>query len=246
MTELNDVRARVYENYQTTTATNIYKGMNVSLERSIRQYHQRWHMFLPLQKNVRILDLGCGGGEFLLFLQQAGYSNIEGIDLSPEQIELARRRGLSQLQVADALSYLTNRPQNYGLINIQNVLEHLTRPELFQLLDSMVAALEPQGLIFGVVPNAKSLFGMQVRYGDITHEHCFTPKSLYQIFTVVGLKPIAILEHGPLAHGLVSTIRWTIWQAIRLAILTALMAESMDYGDRVYTQDMMFIAQKVK
>ena len=243
--DADSVHSRIYGAYRTTTSANPYKVPTMPLEGQIRQYRQRWTRFLPADSEARILDIGCGGGEFLLFLACAGYSDTEGIDISPEQIDLARSRGLGQVWVADALEYIAGCQRRYTLINMQNVLEHLTRPNLFELLDAVVRVLEPHGQVFGVVPNLKSLLGSRVRYGDITHELSFTPESLRQIFAVVGLRPIAICEHGPSVHNVVSAVRWTVWQLVRLGIWVALVAEGADYRDRVYTQDMMFIAEKI-
>jgi len=42
---------------------------------------------LPEDKKAKIIDLGCGNGGFVYWLQQIGYQNAEGIDISAEQIE---------------------------------------------------------------------------------------------------------------------------------------------------------------
>ena len=66
------------------------------------------------------------------------------------------------------------------------------RAELFDLLDAVREALRPGGCLIAVVPNAKGLFGAQVRFADITHELSFTPTSVAQLCAVVGLDvPIA-------------------------------------------------------
>ena len=38
-------------------------------------------------------DAACGAGHFLYFLKQQGYQNIHGIDLSAEQLEMAKKNG---------------------------------------------------------------------------------------------------------------------------------------------------------
>jgi 2-polyprenyl-3-methyl-5-hydroxy-6-metoxy-1,4-benzoquinol methylase len=240
-----EFRSRIYADYTKTTSANPYATATMPLDGQIRQYYRRWHRFLPHDHEARILDVGCGGGEFLLFLRKEGYANTEGIDISPEQIEFARSRGLQEIKVADAIDYLAIAKNAYRLINIQNLLEHLTEKDLFELLDLVARALEPGGLVFGVVPNSKSLLSARVRYADITHERSFTPESLRQSFVAVGLKPVLIAELGPLVHGLSSAVRWAVWQLVRFGIWLALLAESADYRDRVYTQNMMFVAEKI-
>ncbi|MCX7704381.1 MAG: class I SAM-dependent methyltransferase [Planctomycetota bacterium] len=51
---------------------------------------------LPKDKNAKILELGCGYGAFLLFLKQQGYTNLIGVDISPQQVETAHKLGLQK------------------------------------------------------------------------------------------------------------------------------------------------------
>src|SRR5580698_5087470 len=62
---------------------------------------------LPSDRQVRILDLGCGHGAFLYFLTKAGYQNICGIDVSAEQIEVAHRLGITGARLGKLEDFLT-------------------------------------------------------------------------------------------------------------------------------------------
>lgn len=243
----SDYRQRAYERYRTTTWEHVLRVSTMSLEGKVRQYRQRWSRFLPEDnKNAPILDLGCGGGEFLYFLQQEGFTNLHGVDLSPEQVEAAGALGLPNVELGDAHAYLAQRRDTFDLIAALNLIEHLKRDEMLALLDDVVQALRPGGLLLLEVPNSLSLFGARVRYADITHEQSFTPKSMVQLCAMVGLEPVAILERGPVVHGIISGLRWLLWQVIRFLILIYLLAESADYRWRVYTQDMLVVARKLK
>ena len=101
------------------------------------------------------------------------------------------------------------------------------------------------GSLIAVVPNAKGLFGAHVRFADITHELSFAPRSVSQICAVTSLELTAVVEHGPLVHGVVSAMRWAAWQVIRSAMLAArLAAEGADWRWPVFTQDLVFVARK--
>ncbi|MCK4414566.1 MAG: class I SAM-dependent methyltransferase [Candidatus Eisenbacteria sp.] len=54
----------------------------------------------------RILDVGCGAGRSMLYLQQKGRA-VTGIDISPLAIEVCRRRHLSRKHAAMRSSGLT-------------------------------------------------------------------------------------------------------------------------------------------
>lgn len=49
----------------------------------------------------RILDIGCGAGRHLLWLQGEGYDAI-GIDISPLAVKVSKRRGVEECLVMDA------------------------------------------------------------------------------------------------------------------------------------------------
>lgn len=233
-------RSRVYQCYRS----NASGDAGHLRKRDLSQYHRRWSKFLPSDKTAPILDIGCGGGEFLYFLKQQGFTDLQGIDVSPEQVEIARGLGLSDVELSDGQKYLENTAKCFQVIAAFSVLEHLTRDEMFTLLDRIVAALRPGGLFLAVVPNSLSPFGCRVRYADVTHEQSFTPRSILQILGVVGLEPLAILERGPIVHGGVSLMRWLVWQSIRGLILVYRVAQSADYRWRVYTEDMRLVARK--
>lgn len=44
---------------------------------------------LPKDKNINILDMGCGFGSLIYTLKQNGYKNLKGIDLSEGQVKVA-------------------------------------------------------------------------------------------------------------------------------------------------------------
>src|SRR5690349_110334 len=79
--------------------------------------------YLPLLRGIdqqaRVLEIGCGSGELLAFLQSRGFLNAHGIDISPEQVALARARGVDA-EVGDAL----RTSGSYALIIAVDVLEH--------------------------------------------------------------------------------------------------------------------------
>lgn len=238
-------KVRVYASYRESAGAAVdprHLEALWALER--RQYIQRYSTLLPADKTAPILDIGCGSGTFLDALRSIGYSNLEGIDISPTQVQAARARGLHAVSVGSATDYLRDRRERYAVIGAFSVLEHLTRAELFATLDAVHQALAPGGVLVAMVPNAKGLFGAHVRFADITHELSFTPTSVRQICAVTGFECPAVLEHGPLVHGPTSAARWLVWQAFRAVLLVARLAEGGDWRAPIFTQDLVFVARK--
>lgn len=242
------LRERAYRDYRTTHSGNPLRSFEhtMSLPEVVRQFRQRWVRHLPEDKSSPVLDFGCGAGQFLYFLQEENYTNLRGIDVSPEQIDSARALGLDGVEQGNGLEYLQAHTNCFKLINAQHVLEHFDRDELGEVMDAMVQALIPGGRLFVVGPNASSFLSARVRYSDITHELAFTPSSVVQLCSLVGLRLLVIAEHGPLVHGIMSAVRWFVWQWVRLAHYIYLLAEIGGSRYSVYTQDLMFVAERPK
>ena len=148
--------------------------------------------YVPPDRDARIVDLGCGDGVLLHFLLEAGYRHVSGIDVSDEQIARAHGLGLFEARRGDIDTFLASADdRSLDVVLLIDVLEHLTREELFAVLDGVARVLSPGGVCIAHVPNAEGLYGMRVRYGDLTHEQAFTARSMSQAFATVGFQSTA-------------------------------------------------------
>jgi 2-polyprenyl-3-methyl-5-hydroxy-6-metoxy-1,4-benzoquinol methylase len=132
----------------------------------------------------------------MYFLRKRGFSNVRGVDVSPENVVAAQRRGLD-VECMDALSFLKEAIKNgdrFNLISLQDVIEHFSKPDLVDLLILVTKALEPGGILLIKTGNASSLVASAGRYIDFTHELMFTEESLRQILLTVGFKEPKIIE----------------------------------------------------
>lgn len=218
----------------SSAQAKLAKG-NPYLERLIKNH-------FPSDQQIRILDLGCGHGALLMLLKKHGYHNLAGVDTSPAQVALAHELGISEIQQGDALEFLDEQAPA-DVICCFDLLEHLTRDECSTLVASIAGKLTPGGTLLLHVPNGEGLFGQRIRYGDLTHETCFTPHSIRQLLTPLGFTQIRCLEDKPLPHGLVSTLRRVIWELGTLWSRFLLAAETGSTRF-VLSQNMLVVAKK--
>ena len=101
-------------------------------------------------KTGALLDYGCGSGSFLGFMQQNGWK-VEGVELSKEAAEIARKRTDSAIWSPDEFVI---QPNKYDVISLWHVLEHL--PDFERVVEKLKASLKPGGVLLIAVPNHKS------------------------------------------------------------------------------------------
>ena len=211
----SDFRAALYGRYVST-----FKARTASAPSAAWWDHKYLPLLADLHRAAPILELGCGDGALLAYLAERGFSNLAGVDVSPEQVAVAKARGLGVV-CADALAYLPTQPSSRAALIAIDVLEHLTRDELVQLADAMFAALRPGGRLLIQTANGAGLFPGQVIYGDLTHHTVFTPGSLSQLLTQAGFCSLSFYETGPIPIRVRGRLNVALWHAIKVLTNTA-------------------------
>ena len=204
-------------------------------------YRRMIRAHVPTGPDLAMIDLACGHGSLVYCLKESGYRNVHGVDISPEQVELAQRFGLTEIECGAIGPYLDGSDRTYDVVFLLDILEHLTREELFSLLDSVNARLNPGGRVIITVPNGAGLFGMRIRYGDLTHENCYTPGSMSQALLTTGFGDVRAYEIRPVPHGIKSTVRAVLWRLMTLPHRLLLAAETGQIR-HVLTQNMLVTA----
>jgi hypothetical protein len=125
-----------------------------------------------------------------------------------------------------------------------DVIEHLHKDELIDVVDEVRRVLKAGGRWIIHVPNGASPFGGISRYGDLTHELSFTPESITQLLFASGFRSVACFEDAPIAHGMKSTLRLVLWKLLRQALLFWLMVETGVRAPTVLSQNMLAVAVK--
>lgn len=145
-------------------------------------YGEWYYDCLPVDKKARVLDVGCGDGKFLFFLQQKGYTRIEGLELSSQQAEKARKHVKCPIHVVDDTpAFFQEHAGTYEMITLNDVLEHIPKLETVGFLEAVLGALQPGGNTVINVPQVSGLTSIFCRYNDFTHETIFTEMSLKQV-----------------------------------------------------------------
>lgn len=235
-------RDELYGRYVST-----FKGRSEmappSMERSYVWFQRKYLSLLQdCDRTAPVLELGSGPGYLLEFLRRAGFTSVDGIDVSPEQVGLAAERGV-HAQVANAFEYLQTKKRVYGAVLAVDFLEHFTKDEVTELLRLIYESLLPGGYLLAQSPNGQGLFAGQVVHGDFGHLCVFTPDSLAQVLRLTGFADIEMSETGPIAHGWKDTVRVALWKVIK-AFANLLRRIETGKSQAIWTENVICVCRR--
>jgi 2-polyprenyl-3-methyl-5-hydroxy-6-metoxy-1,4-benzoquinol methylase len=103
--------------------------------------------------NGRLLEIGCGSGAMLAKLQRLGWL-VQGIDLDPSAVKVARARGLKVDH--GQLAEQNYQPGSFDVVVMSHVIEHVYDPRT--LLSDIRELLVEGGVLVMLTPNSQSLW----------------------------------------------------------------------------------------
>ncbi len=205
-------------------------------------------VFSSIPKDGRILDVACGVGYLEDYLLKKGFTRIEAIDLSKEQIQVAKQKlkkyklqyaDKVKFKIADAFDYLRSA-RGYNLIAMIDLLEHFQKDKVIELLQLAHSALRKGGILILRVINADNPMFGRFFYHDFTHETPFTPDSLKQCLSVTGFETIKInYEVMPRRGSLLTKLK----QSIRRAVFGVL-GKFIGVAPGAFVEDLIAVARK--
>ncbi len=168
---------------------NRYRGSEEEVKNQLSRY-------LDYFKAGKVLDLGCGRGEFLALLADKGIE-AEGVDINEEMVDACREKGLL-CQKADLLEWLDTYPNNSlnGIFSSQ-VIEHLSPEYLNRMIEQAYFKLSSGSRIVLETINPTSVFALvQTFLLDLSHTKPIPPQTLKFILETKGFIKVEILYSG--------------------------------------------------
>lgn len=240
-----DYRSRIYQNYAANFKDAGARFDEASATAGARAYRAYLKGWLPESRDAEVADIACGSGTLLYCFKGLGYSRLTGVEISPDQIALARQVASDVVQ-QDALTFLEQNPGRFDLVTGIDIVEHFSKPEVLRFLDGCYSSLKPNGRLVLQTPNADSPWGMSLRYGDFTHETAFGPDLLSRLLRLAGFQEIEVREMGPVRFGYsaLSTLRYFMWRVIRACLVIWNVAETGNSGSGVFTRTFLISGRK--
>ena len=124
-----------------------------------------------------VLDAGCGRGELLSLLRDAGVE-ARGVDADADMVAYARGEGLD-VEQADLVEYLGGLvDRSLGGIFMGQVVEHLPAGVLVRVLELASRKLRGGGILVAETINPLSPLALRSYFADLTHAQPLVPETL--------------------------------------------------------------------
>jgi glycosyltransferase involved in cell wall biosynthesis/SAM-dependent methyltransferase len=140
-----------------------------------------------LRGRETVLDIGCGRGEMLDLLAEAGIPAV-GVDSDPGMIARCRQKGHA-VHLTDATEFLLQREQGaFGAVFCAQVIEHIPYGDLLDLFRAARGVLLPGGRFLAETVNPHSLSALKTFWTDLTHQHPIFPEVAVTVARLSGFE----------------------------------------------------------
>lgn len=152
-----DVRAG-YRAWVPSYERSVEDAMDIALLEALSE--------VPWASIRRAVDLGCGTGRTGAWLQGKGVGSIDGVDLTPQMLVVARSKGIYHRLVEADVTATGLESEAYDLVTASLVDEHLRDLQPFYREAWRLARPDGYLVIVGYHPHFIMLSGMPTHYHD--------------------------------------------------------------------------------
>lgn len=193
----SDERLGAVEGFRTPSATDAvdgYRTFEDAFRGDTARVRELQAAYVALLDGCGpVVDCGCGRGELLALLGEAGIE-ARGVDGDPGMLAVARDAGLDVIE-ADAVAYLESlEPGGLGAVTALEVIEHLPEPALRRFFAAAFRALRPDGTLIVETVNPHVVHALKAFWLDPTHQHPLFPEVVLELCRQAGFGEGAVFH----------------------------------------------------
>ena len=189
------IRSGDHEEILSATLAHAFRG-------STKSVAERQALYLPVilaatPRDMPVIDLGCGRGEFLHLLRQEGFTAAVGVDTNGLYIRELQVRDFRVVE-QDALEYLDSvRNESVAAITALQFVEHVSLEYLEKLLDLSFKKLCATGILLLETVNPYCISTFRTFYLDPSHIRPLPPPLLSLLMKIHGFAELRVFFSAP-------------------------------------------------
>ncbi len=170
-----------------------FRGPSEELREAQAYYVER---FRAAGTHGPVVDIGCGRGEMLELLGQAGLIGV-GVETDPGMLTVCHAKGLD-VAGTDGLSWLGDQPDaSLGGIFMAQVVEHLPTHDLVALIQLAAHKVRPGGLFIAETIDPRSLYATaNFFWADLSHVRPVHPATLAFLAEQAGFATVEVVRRS--------------------------------------------------
>jgi SAM-dependent methyltransferase len=155
-----------------------YFAFEARLRGPTEEVRERQRPYVELLRDQGpVLDIGCGRGELLTLLRDAGIE-ARGVDADADMVAYASGEGV-EVEQADALAHIGGLENaTLGAVVALQLVEHLPPAALVALFEQAARVLRPGGLLLLETINPVSPAALRNYFADLTHAQPLVAETL--------------------------------------------------------------------
>jgi O-antigen chain-terminating methyltransferase len=157
---------------------------------STAQIRERQRPYVDdLRDAAPVLDVGCGRGELLALLREAGVE-ARGVDADADMVAFARGEGLDVEQDDMVAALERAEDGSLGGIFAAQLVEHLPPATLLRMLELAARKLRSGGILIAETINPLSPLALRNYFADLTHAQPLVPETLALLARQAGFREV--------------------------------------------------------
>ena len=204
-------RDLLYQNY----SNNFGAAKPAKSSGQFSVFERTYRELSEIPKSGKVGDLGCGRGEWLIWLAEQQFEDLVGVDVAGSELKKAfEGRDSLRLVESEVTKHLEEKSDHYNLLHAKDVFEHLTKDEAVAFLQAARGALKEGGELWILTYNAQAPIAEATGAGDFTHELAVTPSSMAQVARATGFEVASIRGFVPARIGWKGSVRLWLYDLV--------------------------------
>ena len=127
---------------------NSYADRNISVEETNQMYKERTgitfedvfkKIFSNIDKNAKILELGCNVGLKLSILQKLGFTNLTGVEINEKAFKIAKKNYPNIKFHNSSIEEFNSNGEQFDLVYTSGVLIHINPKALPEIIKKIIS-----------------------------------------------------------------------------------------------------------